>query len=489
MESRDTPRLAGSQPSTRNEILAGWTTRIRPPYPCLVMCGEEMGLVAERCGVPVEFAEQLHASNLLPHEPDGTIGAGAERRLRLLGFALARGVTQDDLLGAVRAYGDLLGAFDDLAPTPLAAADLTAVGLDVGLPPGLVHEIIAAIGSGPDDPMSTDDLAALRSAKQALDVGLPAEVLLELLRVFSANMERLAEAENRIFHDNVHERFRAQGLSGRELLEATAAVGDGLLDLVEPTVVYFHRRAWARAARLDFLRHLTEDSRLLPSAKGAASCAVMFADLSGFTPLTAAMGDDAAAEVLARFAAAVRRLTAEHDGRVVKQIGDAFMLVFDAPRNAVLCGAALLAWCGDEPRFPPVHIGAHAGEVLFREGDFVGAVVNAAARVASVTEPMQFLVTAEVLGRDEELPEGIFATSLGLRELKGLHEPLHLSSLSEGTMSPPPRQHDPVCGMSVGPHPETRVVRGRPWLFCSVACADQFLAAPARYASDTLENR
>lgn len=45
-------------------------------------------------------------------------------------------------------------------------------------------------------------------------------------------------------------------------------------------------------------------------------------------------------------------------------------------------------------------------------------MLNAAARVASVTEPMQFLVTDDVL-QDDGLPEDVRATERGLRLLKG----------------------------------------------------------------------
>ena len=51
--------------------------------------------------------------------------------------------------------------------------------------------------------------------------------------------------------------------------------------------------------------------------------AVVFIDLSSFTPLAEAMGDATAAEVLERFSNIVRRSVGAFDGRVVKQIGDA----------------------------------------------------------------------------------------------------------------------------------------------------------------------
>ncbi len=233
-------------------------------------------------------------------------------------------------------------------------------------------------------------------AARAIGLGLPPDVLLQLLRVLVDGMERLADAEN----------------------------------------LYFHRRAWTRAAQQDFVRHLTEETRTLPSSPGASPRAVVF------------------------------------------------MLVFDEPREAVLCGVALLGWCADEPLFPPVHIGAHAGEVLFRDGDFVGAVVNLAARVASVTEPMQFLVTDDVL-TGLNLDTTVTVVSQETRSLKGLHEPVRLHAVSAHTAATSTRELDPVCGMAIRAESEreTRVWRNTSYAFCSPACGDAFLAQPGRYVS------
>lgn len=385
--------------------------------------------LAARFGISVALLERVDALGLLPREPDGGLGPAAARRVQLLAFALGRGIDPEQLLTAMTSYGDLFVAFDRLAPAPAEHDDRAAVAAQAELDVELAAQVSAAAGIPAGAPVTVDDIEALRSAKQALDLGLPVPVLLQLLRVFADNMERLAEAENRIFHDHVHERFRAEGLSGRELMEATAGISSGLLELVEPTVLYFHRRAWAAAAQHDFIRHLTEDSRPVQTSPGTAPCAVMFADLSGFTPLTAAMGDQAAAEILSRFAGAVRRITASHDGRVVKQIGDAFMLVFEDKRAAVLCGAALLGWCESEPRFPPLHVGANAGDVLFHDGDYVGAAVNLAARVAAVTEPSQFLVTEQLLD-GVDLPPEVALSRLGPRELKGVAEPVSVTAVS-----------------------------------------------------------
>lgn len=436
--------------------------------------------LAARVGVDPGFLAQVEEMGLLPREPDGSLGAAAARRAHLLGFATSRGIDAEHLLRALADYGDLFAAFDRLAPAP-AAVDRDAVVAEVGLDVELAEQIAEASGTPAGAPVTVEDLDALRSAKQALELGLPVPVLLQLLRVFADNMQRLAEAENRIFHDHVHERFRAEGLAGRELMEATASISSGLLELVEPTVLYFHRRAWAAAAQHDFIRHLTEESRPVQRAPGAEHCTVMFADLSGFTPLTAAMGDEAAAELLSRFGKAVRRTTAAHDGRVIKQIGDAFMIVFEDRRAAVLCGAALLAWCASEPRFPPLHVGAHAGETLFHDGDYVGAAVNLAARVAGVTEPSQFLVTEQVV-EGLDLSAEVVLSPLGVRTLKGVAQPVQLTAVSRSGPGPD-RLRDPVCGMSVDAGSFARSWAGRSWSFCSVRCAETFDQNRDRYAA------
>ena len=71
----------------------------------------------------------------------------------------------------------------------------------------------------------------------------------------------------------------------------------------------------------------------------------------------------------------------------------------------------VLAAVETQDEFPAVHIGAHHGTVLYRDGDYVGNTVNLAARVAGASSSGQFLVTASVaegategLDLQEQLP-------------------------------------------------------------------------------------
>jgi class 3 adenylate cyclase len=66
----------------------------------------------------------------------------------------------------------------------------------------------------------------------------------------------------------------------------------------------------------------------------------------------------AAAEVLRRFSATVRSSATEHAGRILKQIGDAFMLMFTQPAHAIEFGLAMHRFVDAESLFPALHIGA-----------------------------------------------------------------------------------------------------------------------------------
>ena len=99
-----------------------------------------------------------------------------------------------------------------------------------------------------------------------------------------------------------------------------------------------------------------------------------------------------AAGVLERFSQLVHEAVSHWDGRVVKQIGDAFMSVFAETRSAVACAVEIELRTAREAQFPAVRSGMHCGHVLYREGDYLGTSVN----VAAEAERHQVLVTGAV---------------------------------------------------------------------------------------------
>lgn len=97
-----------------------------------------------------------------------------------------------------------------------------------------------------------------------------------------------------------------------------------------------------------------------------------FADLSGYTALTEAHGDDTAADVAERFYSAARG--AVRPGvRFVKTIGDAVMLASTDVVALLESMRALARAVESEPRFPSLRAGLHFGTATARGDDFFGA--------------------------------------------------------------------------------------------------------------------
>jgi adenylate cyclase len=380
-----------------------------------------------------ETAEQLawYASvGLLHTQEAGAYARDSLHRVRLIQYARRRGVSDEDLALAIKQQGDLLAVFEELGDAAMSDTTMADAAHEAGVPDRLYGELMSLLGVTEGEPATVNDLQGLKILQQALALGMPEDALIQLIRVFADTTERLADAEVRIFHDHVHEQFRLQGISGAELLAATEAVGKPALELVEPAVLYFHRRAYHKANRDDLLRHLAEATTPPAARPGETTATVMFVDLAGFTPLTVTLGDSGVAEVLQRFTGIIRRNADDHAGRVIKQIGDAFMLVFDRPTDAINFGLTVMRQCAEDADLPPLHIGAHHGPLLYRDGDYFGNAVNLAARVTSASDAGQFLITHEL--RDAvgtTLPD---VRALPPRQLKGVADPVRLYAVMAG---------------------------------------------------------
>jgi class 3 adenylate cyclase/YHS domain-containing protein/DNA-binding transcriptional MerR regulator len=421
---------------------------------------------------------------LLHRQDDGDFAPDSLHRLRMIQFARSRGFGDDHLREAVRHQGDLLSVFEEQTWSSEPEADVAAAARAIGIDDAVLAELSEILVWNDDTVLTESDVAAMRVVARALELGMPRDALMQLVRVFADAMDRLADAEVRTFHNYVHERFRAEGLVGQELLEATDRVGRPVLDLVEPAITYFHRRAYQRAIRDDLLRHLAEATRPPTTTPGEEQATLLFVDLAGFTPLTATMGDQRAADVLRRLSTTVRSNANQHGGRILKQIGDAFMLMFAQPADAVRFGLAMDRFVDTEPQFPALHIGAHLGNVLYREGDYVGATVNLAARVASAGAAGQFLITEALRDAAGHFVDIDFVL-LPPRRLKGIPDPIRLVEVRHRNPKEANRETDPVCGMLLhaGDVAGRTTWRGIDFAFCSEICKQAFDEDPAHFAA------
>jgi class 3 adenylate cyclase len=157
--------------------------------------------------------------------------------------------------------------------------------------------------------------------------------------------------------------------------------------------------------------------------------AIVFADLTGFTGLTEARGDEHAAELATRLAVIADEVARRHAGRLVKLLGDGVMLHFPRPADAV-AAAQELRGAMQPAGLPATHTGIDAGAVIRRESDVFGRTVNLAARLASAAGPGEILMSDAVVeavrASGTEAPS---AEELPLLELKGISEPIRAHRL------------------------------------------------------------
>lgn len=82
---------------------------------------------------------------------------------------------------------------------------------------------------------------------------------------------------------------------------------------------------------------------------------------------------------------------------------------------------------------PPLRAAVAAGEALLFEGDYLGNVVNLAARLVSVAEPGQVLVPADV---GEPEASGLHLWPLGTRVFKGFSTAVPVAVVAAGPEVP-----------------------------------------------------
>jgi adenylate cyclase len=208
----------------------------------------------------------------------------------------------------------------------------------------------------------------------------------------------------------------------------------------------------------------------------------LFADIAGYTALTEAHGDEEAADLARDFCGAVAKLVAVDDGEVVKTIGDAVMVRYAAPADAVALGLRIADDVMAGHGFPTVRVGLHHGPALERAGDWFGATVNLAARVAGLAGGGEVLVTRPVLEAAGEI-EGVTFESRGESLVRNVSAPIAVFAALRDDRSADERHLDPVCRMVVAEGREAGRLRHdeTEYRFCSQECIRRFLDAPDAY--------
>jgi class 3 adenylate cyclase len=157
---------------------------------------------------------------------------------------------------------------------------------------------------------------------------------------------------------------------------------------------------------------------------------VMFIDLVEYTKTTARLTREHFDQLLNAFETIPAPIFEKYSGTVVKKIGDAFLVTFRSPTDAVLCGIALQREfrkynLKNRLRHPlRIRVAIHMGEVLHRAGDVYGDAVNTASRIEAITQAGQVVFSDAVFSsmNKNEVPY----VHIGLKDLKGVKYPIRL---------------------------------------------------------------
>jgi len=144
---------------------------------------------------------------------------------------------------------------------------------------------------------------------------------------------------------------------------------------------------------------------------------VGFADLVGSTMWTQQLEFITLSRALSDFEARASEVVVRRRGRVVKLIGDEVMFVADDSAAAADIALALIDEFASDPVLPPVRAGVATGEVVARDGDYSGNVVNLASRALTAAPPSTLLVDRAT--RDALPRAGFGCGTEQVAELKG----------------------------------------------------------------------
>ena len=197
------------------------------------------------------------------------------------------------------------------------------------------------------------------------------------------------------------------------------------------------------------VRQLIEESPEAPSLdKRETDVTVLFADITGYTRLTARLAPDDLDALVERYFGAFLDEIVKHGGDVNETAGDGLMVIFhegDHARAAVEAARSIhrrAAEIGAElaARFEPLemHVGINTGPALLgatkiegRAGTrwtytASGMTTNVAARLAAQAAAGEVLLSESTLAR---FPDGLPVDDLGTREVKNVDRPVRLFRL------------------------------------------------------------
>ena len=356
----------------------------------------------------------------------------AERRLAVLRELVALGATDDELRDASEELSRL--AFPLIATPGRERLTSQQLAGRVGTPEAWVVEVWQRAGfprPSSSDPVFTEvDVELMRLVDAARGL-FGDETTLQLMRVTGSAVAQVADAVISAFIVDLARHTMAEDACGLALLRANI---DTLKLLPQFSV-----------AMDTLLRHHLLALRRVDALEGPPGdfetqvLAVGFTDLVDSSGLAQQVSMSELGARLRQFETRAASLVMGGGGRVIKHIGDEVMFVSADPVAACRIALDLVGAFADDPALPSARSGVACGEVLLREGDCFGPVVNLAARLVEAATPNTLLVSDAV--RDAVAAEPDLRVEARARQqLKGFADPLTVAAVSSRRDGRPARR-------------------------------------------------
>jgi adenylate cyclase len=369
-------------------------------------------LVGMILGMPglgsAEFQELGLYDPELPH---------AAQRLQLLEYLVSLGATAEDL---VANREELPGLASVVAIRGGGALSVAEAAERADISTEKLLQITRAAGfaaPGPDDRAISQQFADLAAGITAAEALFGEEAVLQLVRVMGSAMARLADAVVSAFLVNVEASVRGEDPVGLGIARANAeavallpTVNSGLDILLRQHILGARRTILGDAADAGY-----ETQRMC----------VGFVDLVGSTALAQRLSTRELGAALTTFEHLAADSVTALGGRVVKLIGDEVLYAAVDEASACAIALSLAAKLMQHPVLPRVRAGIAGGDVLLRDGDVFGPVVNLAARAVKLANPGEVVAPEAVAAA-----AGIKAERLREHQLKGFAEEIELCRLA-----------------------------------------------------------
>ena len=339
----------------------------------------------------------------------------AAQRLELLDYLVGLGATAEDL---VAFRDELQGLASVVAIRGGRALTMSEAAQRSDVSEEKLVQIMRAAGlpePGPGDRVIGEQLAGLVAGMAAAEAIFGEDAVLQLVRVMGAAMARLADAIVSAFLVNV-EAAVPEDPVGLGVARANAEAA-GLLPIVNGGLDILLRQHLIAARRT-----ILGDSADV-GYETQRMC-VGFVDIVGSTALAQRLTTRELGSVLTEFEHVAADTITSVGGRVVKLIGDEVLYTASDEASVCMIALNLAATFTAHPVVPAVRAGVAVGDVLLRDGDVFGPVVNLAARAVKVAAAGEVVAPKAVAAA-----AGIHTEALGPQRLKGFDDDVELCRL------------------------------------------------------------